>query len=212
MSTLTIHMSSWAVSVALSACPLCVVGVYSFNVSIWLNALGQSQVQLGRAGNLPSLASTGQRLWSSEFWFIFFVCLVACLWLFLGRHERDMCAGGHAWSRSKCQVLMCYARYPFGFELRKKPKEKREREPLKQFDSSSFSLLFLYSGSSLMRLSNGCLPSASRLACQMCQNSSVRSLLRESAGCSPFSFPILIPFGISIRCPTCLPHLSLVFF
>lgn len=29
-----------------------------------------------------------------------------------------------------------------------------------------------------MRLSNGCLPSASRLACQMCQNSSVRSLLR----------------------------------
>lgn len=99
-------------------------------------------------------------------------------------------------------LVLSYARNP----------KRRERENLLSSLTAPLFLLFLYSGSSLMRLSNGCLPSASRLACQMCQNSSVRSLLRESAGCSPFSFPILIPFGISIRCPTCLPHLSLVFF
>lgn len=49
---------------------------------------GRAKFRLGRAGNLNSLASTGQRLWSSKFWFVF---LVACLWLFSDKHEGDTC-------------------------------------------------------------------------------------------------------------------------
>lgn len=96
------------------------------------------------------------------------------------------CAGGLPIS-SKCQILMRYGRYPFGFQLRKLPNEQ-EPQPEPELRPNLLStltatLLLIHwsscccSGSSLMRLSNGCLPSASRLsalACQMCQNSRVR--------------------------------------
>lgn len=101
------------------------------------------------------------------------------------------CAGGLP-IPSKCQILMRYGRYPFGFQLRKLPNEQEpqpEPEPEPELRPNLLStltatLLLIHwsscccSGSSLMRLSNGCLPSASlwlsALACQMCQNSRVR--------------------------------------
>lgn len=125
------------------------------------------------------------------FWFFL---LFACLWLYFGQTcVREAMHGVGASVRFSCATLDILLVFSYARQ-RESERERAEREPLKQLDShSSFLLvflLFLYSGSSLMRLSNGCLPSASRLACQMCQNSSVRSLLRFPSQLYPCPVPV----------------------
>lgn len=99
------------------------------------------------------------------FWLWPAMCIYRNLW---GDSMFRTCAGGYP-VRSKCQILMRYGRYPFGFWLRKLSNEPMPKNESNLLSTLTATLLLIHcsscccSGSSLMRLSNGCLPSASRL-------------------------------------------------
>lgn len=168
------------------------VGVDSFNVSIWLNALGQCQefcLDWSREWELAHFVLVMGQVRSSGLLFclVFFFCWLPVA-IFGQTCVREAMHGvgvgvgigvGGASVKFSCATVDILL--VFSYARNAETAREGEREPLKQLDSSSsffFCSLPVQWLSSLMRLSNGCLPSASRLACQMCQNSSVRSLLR----------------------------------
>lgn len=172
-----------------------------------LLGLGTCPVWLLR-GNASEVLSFGL--------FFLSVWLPACGY-FWGRHERDMCAGGHAWNRSrsrrrsKCQVLMCYARYPFGFELRKKTQREERENLLSSLTAPLFSALpvqWLITNEAIKWLLTKCLSArlsnVSKFQCavasQICTTESLRV-----APPSPFlySFPLAFPFAVPHVCHTC---------
>lgn len=170
---------------------------------------GRAKFRLGRAGNLNSLASTGQRLWSSKFWFVF-LCWVACLWLFSDKHERDTCVreamhGVGASVKFSCATLdillvLSYARNP----------KWRERWNLLS-SLTALPVQWLITNEAIKWLLTKCLSARlSNVSKFQCAVSASQICTTASAGCippPPLHF-ILIPFGMSHMSAT---HLSLVF-
>lgn len=173
------------------------VGVDSFNVSIWLNALGQCQEfcldwsgewELAHFDLVMGQVRSSGLLFCLVFYFFCWlpVAIFGQTCVREAMHGVGVGVGiGVGVGVGGASVKFSYATVDillvFSYARNPERERGREREPLKQLDSSSsffFCSLPVQWLSSLMRLSNGCLPSASRLACQMCQNSSVRSLLR----------------------------------
>lgn len=125
----------------------------------------------------------------------------ACGYFRTNTNGTHVCAGGHAWSRcrsrswsrSKCQVLMCYARYPFGFELRKKPKVKRQRERENLLSSlTALPVQWLITNEAIKWLLTKCLSARlSNVSKFQCAVSASQICTTASAGCIP---PSTTPF------------------
>lgn len=179
------------------------VGVDSFNVSIWLNALGQCQefcLDWYREWELAHFDLVMGQVRSSGL--LFFFLLVACGYIWA-----DMCAGGHAWSRSrrsKCQVLMRYGRYPFGFQLRKE--RERERGNLLSSLTAPPLSLFLLSSCTVALITNEAIKwlLTKCLSARLSNVSKFQCAVASQICAGPLTIPIPIPSSIPFPFP--VPH------
>lgn len=175
-----------------------------------LLGLGTCPVWLLR-GNASEVLSFGL--------FFLSVWLPACGY-FWGRHERDMCAGGHAWNRSRSRGVGDGASVKFSCATLDillvlsyaRNRKRRERENLlSSLTAPLFSALpvqWLITNEAIKWLLTKCLSArlsnVSKFQCavasQICTTESLRV-----APPSPFlySFPLAFPFAVPHVCHTC---------